>query len=258
VTTAPDVPRFDRICLAAGVVALIAASWAYLMYQDWAMRHMDLVDMAMPSAGPWSPADAVWVFAMWTIMMIAMMLPSATPLLNVYRRLVGAQEQRARPAVLTALFAGGYLLVWIGFSAIATLAQWGLHQAALLSPAMILTHSTVGAALFVVAGIYQWTPLKHSCLAKCGAPLDFLQRHWRGGGAGAFSMGALQGVYCIGCCWLLMALLFVYGVMNLVWIVAIALYVLLEKLLPLGRWLPRATGLALVAWGLWVALASPS
>ncbi len=249
--------RFDRICLAAGIAALVAASWAYLVYQDWAMRHMDLVDMAMPSAGPWSPAEALWVFAMWAIMMVAMMLPSATPMLTVYRKLVAAREQRTRPAVLTALFAGGYLLVWLGFSAMATLAQWGLHQAALVSPSMILTNAKVGAALFVVAGVYQWTPLKHSCLVGCRAPLDFLQRHWRSGAAGALSMGARQGVYCAGCCGLLMALLFVYGVMNAVWIAVITLYVLAEKLLPLGRWLPRTTGLGLVAWGLWMFLASP-
>src|SRR5258708_27565701 len=155
--------RFDRICLAAGIAALVAASWAYLVYQDWAMRDMDLVDMAMPSAGPWSPAEALWVFAMWAIMMVAMMLPSATPMLTVYRKLVAAREQRTRPAVLTALFAGGYLLVWLGFSAMATLAQWGMHQAALVSPSMILTNAKGGGALFVVAGVYQWTPLKRSC-----------------------------------------------------------------------------------------------
>ena len=256
--TASDVSRFGRICFAAGIASLITASWAYLVYQEWAMRHMDLVDMAMPSAGSWSPADALWVFTMWAIMMIAMMLPSATPLLNVYRRLVAVREQRTDPVALPALFAGGYLLIWIAFSAIATAAQWSLHQAALVSPAMILTSPALGAALFVAAGVYQWTPLKQSCLAGCNMPLDFLQRHWRGGAVGALSMGALQGVYCIGCCWLLMALLFVYGVMNLVWIAAIAMYVLAEKLVAPGRWLPRATGLALVAWGLWLASGSPA
>jgi predicted metal-binding membrane protein len=238
--------RIDRWCLTGALAALLAASWAYLLYEDWAMRHMDSVAMAMPGAGAWSAADFALVFAMWAIMMVAMMLPSALPMVLIYRRLAAARS--SHPLRLTAIFVAAYLTVWTAFSALATLAQWGLHTLALVTPSAILTSPWLAAALLIAAGAYQWTAAKRACLTGCAAPLQFLQTHWRDGAGGAWRMGMVHGAYCVGCCGLLMALLFVYGVMNLVWIGALAAYVLAEKLLPTVSWLPRATGVVLIGW----------
>jgi predicted metal-binding membrane protein len=253
-SAAPPLSRFHRISLVAAILVLTASGWAYLGYQDWAMRHMDRVDMAMPGAGSWSPADLVIVFVMWSVMMVAMMLPSAIPMLAAYRRLAGAAS--TSPGTLTALFGAGYVLIWTAFSAAATLAQWAMHSALLVSPAM-RANPLLSAALLIAAGVYQWAPLKQTCLAGCASPLQFLSGRWRGGKTGAaLWMGLLHGAYCVGCCWLLMALLFVYGVMNIVWIAAISLYVLAEKTLPPMAWLPRVTGTLLIGWGIALALLS--
>jgi predicted metal-binding membrane protein len=208
--------------------------------------------MAMPSRGAWGSVDLAMIFTMWAIMMVAMMLPSATPMLLVHHRLLIARRAVVNPAALTGLFASGYLSVWFAFSVVATLAQWGLHTAALISPSMVVTAPAIGGVLLVAAGIYQWTPFKYACLAHCRSPLQFLQIHWHGGASGSFRMGVRHGVYCIGCCWLLMTILFVVGVMNLVWVVAITLLVLAEKALPKADWLTRTSGLALVVWGGWL------
>ena len=241
--------RIQRRVFAGGLLALVVASWSYLVYQDWAMRHMDLVEMAMPGAGPWSSADFVLVFVMWAVMMIAMMLPSVLPTLRAYRAVVSTRDQQRRPDALTAVFAAGYVLTWTIFSAIATLTQSVLHAFTLVSPAMRAASPSIAGALLIAAGVYQWTPSKRICLAQCASPLQFLCRHWRPGASGAWRMGIVHGAYCAGCCWMLMALLFVYGMMNLAWIIAIAIYVLSEKLLPAQRWLPRLAGALLILWG---------
>jgi predicted metal-binding membrane protein len=252
---AAPLSRFRRAIVVSAVLVLAGSGWAYLAYQDWAMRHMDRVDMAMPGAGPWSLADLVLVFVMWAAMMVAMMLPSATPMVLIHRRLAGAAA--SSPGAETAFFGAGYVLIWTVFSAAATVAQWGLHSALLISPAM-RTNGLLSGALLAAAGVYQWTPLKQACLAGCASPLQFLSSRWRAGNLGALRMGMLHGAYCVGCCWLLMALLFVYGVMNIAWIAAISLYVLVEKTLPATTWLPRVTGMLLVAWGIVLTLFSLS
>jgi predicted metal-binding membrane protein len=241
--------RIQRWIFAGGLMTVVVASWSYLAYQGWAMQHMELVDMAMPSAGAWSPADFVLVFVMWAVMMVAMMLPSAVPTLRAYRTLASTRVQEGSAEALTAAFAAGYLFTWTLFSAVATLAQWMLHMLAFVSPAMQAKSPVVAAALLIAAGVYQWTPLKRACLAQCASPLQFLLRHWRAGASGAWRMGIVHGAYCAGCCWMLMALLFVYGMMNLAWIVAIATYVLCEKLLTVQPWLPRLAGALLLLWG---------
>jgi predicted metal-binding membrane protein len=241
--------RIQRRVFTGGLLALVVASWSYLVYQDWAMRHMDLVDMAMPGAGPWSSADFVLVFVMWAVMMIAMMLPSVLPTLRAYRAVVSTRDHQRRPDALTAVFAAGYVFTWTIFSAIATLTQSVLHAFTLVSPAMRAASPSIAGALLIAAGVYQWTPSKRVCLAQCASPLQFLRRHWRPGASGAWRMGLVHGAYCAGCCWMLMALLFVYGMMNLGWIIAIAMYVLSEKLLPAQRWLPRLAGALLILWG---------
>ena len=149
----------------------------------------------------------------------------------------------------TVVFAIGYLLVWTSFSAVATLLQWGLEQLAVLSPMMASTSSLLGAGLLLAAGIYQLTPFKNACLRHCRSPVHSLMQHWRRGTSGAFMMGFHHGVYCIGCCWLLMTLLFVFGVMNLVWIAVLSVFVLLEKVVPRGELVARVAGVGFIVAG---------
>ena len=237
---------------------LIASSWAWLLYQDWAMRHMDVVEMAMPSAAAWNSVDLLLVFGMWTIMMAAMMLPSALPMIFAFAAVTRRRGENPNALPRTGLFVFAYLLVWTAFSAAATLAQWMLHSAALISPMMVASSPLLGAALLIAAGIYQLTPFKRVCLARCQSPLDFLLTEWRDGNTGAFVMGARHGAWCTGCCWLLMTVLFVVGVMNLWWVAAITLFVLLEKLIVRAQWLRYASGALLIAWGAWLAFAAPA
>jgi predicted metal-binding membrane protein len=188
---------------------------------------------------------------MWAVMMAGMMLPSALPTILLYTRALQGNDARA-PVRRTLSFAVGYLLAWAGFSVAATVAQWGLAEAALVSPMMVSVSPVLGGALLLAAGIYQWTPLKDRCLAGCRSPLGFLAQHFRPGAYGSLRAGLRHGLYCVGCCWALMLLLFVGGVMNLLWIVAISAFVLLEKLAPYGVQGGRLSGLALAAIGIWV------
>lgn len=247
-------PRAGRLA-PAGIAILLVLSWAYLLYMVWGMENMaEAADsMLMPAMVDWSGADLVLVFIMWTIMMAAMMLPSAAPMLMLFARVSAARSKHASAALATAVLTLGYLATWTVFSAIATLAQWGLLEARLVSPMMSSASPGLSAALLAAAGAYQFTPLKNACLARCRSPLGVMLNNWREGLAGALSMGLRQGVYCTGCCWLLMALLFVFGVMNLVWIAVLTVFVLAEKLLGGPRWFAPATGAMLIAWGAGIA-----
>jgi len=180
--------------------------------------------------------------------MAAMMLPSAMPVLLLAARAPAAKQ--AGRASTAFLFGAGYFLVWAGFSAAATLAQWALHDAALLSPAMAVASPRLAGVILIGAGLYQLTPLKHACLAHCRNPLDFLMSHWRSGRTGALLMGAHHGAYCLGCCWVLMTVLFAVGVMNLIWVAALAAFVLIEKYGPAPVAVSRLAGIALIAFGL--------
>ena len=164
-------------------------------------------------------------------------------------------EQR-QAFVPTGVFLLGYVLVWSGFAVAATVAQWGLNWAALLSPMMVSTNALLGGGLLIVAGVFQWSPLKYACLKQCRTPMGFIMTEWRDGARGALTMGLRHGVFCLGCCWVLMALLFVLGVMNLLWIAALAGFVLIEKVAPGGQWISRISGIMLVAWGVWMVLAA--
>jgi predicted metal-binding membrane protein len=166
------------------------------------------------------------------------------------------RRERERPFVPTSIFLLGYLSVWTLFSALAATAQWVLHATALLSPMMVSTSPVLGGSLLVIAGLFQWTPFKHACLTHCRSPLSFLMTDWREGRRGAFIMGLKHGAYCTGCCWFLMALLFVAGVMNMWWVAIIAILVLIEKALPKGLWIGKIAGLALVSWGVWMMAAA--
>lgn len=247
----------DRAVVLSGVVAIATVSWAYMGYLAWQMQGMD-PQMAAVQTQSWHLTDLALLFVMWAVMMVAMMLPSAAPMVLTYAAIRRKRHEAERPLAPTACFLSGYVGVWTGFSVLATLAQWGLHEAAVLSPMMVSTSEVFGGLLLVAAGIFQWTPLKHACLKHCRSPLGFLLADWREGNAGAFRMGLEHGSYCAGCCWALMALLFVAGVMNLLWVAAIAGFVLVEKLAPAGHWIGRAGGLTLVVWGVWLLASAPS
>ncbi len=251
--------RRERLLLAAGLALLTLLAWAYIV---GLRRDMDAMTsaMAMPAMAPmwtlWGVGEFLLTFAMWAVMMVAMMVPSAAPMILLFATVHRRQRAEGHTAVPTAVFLLGYLAVWTAFSLAATLAQWGLQTAALLSPMMVATSPLLGGALLMAAGAFQWTPLKHACLAKCRSPLGFLLTEWREGARGAFVMGLRHGAYCTGCCWALMALLFVGGVMNLLWVAAIAAFVLLEKVAPAGGVVGKAAGSALAGWGGWMVVAA--
>lgn len=213
------------------------------------MPGMDMADMAMPHPQPWEFADVLLLFVMWAVMMVAMMTPSAAPMILMFAMIHRKRREAERPGVGTGVFLVGYLVVWTASAALATLAQWGLHSAALLSPAMASQSPLLGGVLLIAAGVFQWTPLKNACLAQCRSPLSFLMTEWREGTIGALVMGVRHGAYCVGCCWMLMGLLFVAGVMNLVWVAAIAAFVLIEKVVA-GERISRIAGVVFVAAGL--------
>jgi len=201
---------------------------------------------------PWTAVDAALTFAMWAVMMVGMMLPSATPMTLIYAQ-VGRKAARDGSVLPpTAVFVSGYLCTWTLFSAAATAAQWGLERAALLSPMLVATSPRLGAGLLVAAGAWQLTPWKNVCLARCRDPVHFFAQNFRPGVRGALRLGFRYGQYCLGCCWLLMGLLFVGGVMNLVWIAALTLFVLAEKAFVRGAWGSRVAGFALIAVGAWL------
>jgi predicted metal-binding membrane protein len=255
----------DRVIVAAALLVLTALAWAYTLWlaADMGMGGMDMTGFRMIPAGlgwmmpnelPWTALEFGFVFAMWAVMMVGMMTPSAMPMILLYAR-VGRQAVAAgKRFAATGWFASGYLLIWIAFALAATLAQWALDRAGLLTPDMAGASRVFGGLVLIAAGLYQWTPIKDVCLRQCQAPWLFIQRHggFRGGARGSVALGIRHGLYCLGCCWALMALLFVGGVMNVLWIAAIAFFVLIEKVVPAGRIVSRVAGAAFVLWGLWL------
>jgi predicted metal-binding membrane protein len=217
-----------------------------------------MAGMLEASFAPWSFSDFVFMFVMWAVMMVGMMTPSAAPMILIYARIARQAHEQGKPFAATAWFATGYLLVWAGFSLGATFLQWSLERAVLLTPMMESSSPLFGGLVLIAAGLYQWTPVKEACLSFCQTPLVFIQRHggFRRDVQGALAMGLKHGAYCVGCCWVLMALLFVGGVMNLLWIAAIALLVLSEKLIPGGHAISRIAGVCLVAVGTWMLASS--
>jgi len=225
-----------------------------------ASGHSSMAAMLM-SPVTWTPGYALLMLSMWWLMMIAMMLPSAAPMVLLHaavtRRGLALADDTGRNAPsrrllsATTAFIGGYLIMWGTFSLVAVVAQWALERGAGFS-AMMSPSNFLGSRLLLAAGLWQLTPLKTVCLGHCRSPISFLSAHWRPGVGGAFRMGTEHGVFCLGCCWFLMALLFYGGVMNLLWIIGLALFVLVEKMLPSGMAFGRVTGLLLIAWGVWL------
>ncbi|MBI4558522.1 MAG: DUF2182 domain-containing protein [Candidatus Hydrogenedentes bacterium] len=243
----------DRLVVLTGLAATTALSWAYLVKMAQDMRAMSLdmsMDLNAPCNLPWTRSDALMMFLMWTVMMIGMMIPTASPMVLVFAAHSRRQREQQQPYVPAGVFLSGYLLVWTGFSLIATVLQWALHQAALLSMMLESTSPVLGATILIAAGVFQLTPLKHACLRHCRSPLAFFMGRWRPGAVGAVRMGLEHGLYCLGCCWILMALLFVGGVMNLLWIATITVFVLIEKAAPGGTIVGRVCGVCLILAGM--------
>jgi predicted metal-binding membrane protein len=248
--TLPRLMLRERVIILLAVAGVTALSWLYLLQLGRGMP--DMASMAMPMSPRWTPATFALTFAMWAVMMVGMMLPSAAPMILTFAALNRRKAQAFQRVMPVLLFASGYLLIWTAFSLFATLLQWALDRLALLSPMLTTTNALLGGALFLAAGVYQLTPLKQACLRHCRSPFAFLFNRWRDGLSGALRMGLEHGAYCLGCCWLLMTLLFVVGVMNLLWVAAITLFVFGEKLLRGGAWIARLSGVAMAAYGIWL------
>jgi predicted metal-binding membrane protein len=254
--------RRERVLTAALLAVLCVLAWSYVLsgagmgppsvaFRPYAAE--PVAGMDMPGAGrdAWTFGGWVLAVAMWWTMMIAMMLGSAAPTILLYarvRRHAAASAGETSQVAPAGAFTAGYLLVWLAFSLAAASVQWALQMAGLLADGLGSQSRWFSAAVLTAVGLYQFSSLKHACLARCRLPTDFLSRHWRAGRSGAVRLGVLHGGYCVGCCWLLMALLFVGGVMNLLWIAALTLLVTSEKILPGGRWIARAAGVAMLAW----------
>jgi predicted metal-binding membrane protein len=220
---------------------------------DMSLMGMETMDSAMPiDTQPWTPITFILMLIMWWVMMVGMMVPSAAPMILLYARIQRKKLPDENPVLRTGLFTLGYLLVWLVFSVVATSLQWYLGHIALLSPMMISKSAYLTAAILTVAGLYQFTPLKQACLVRCRSPIQFLSTNWKDGDWGGLQMGTSHGVYCVGCCWFLMGLLFVGGAMNLLLVAVIAIFVLLEKVLPFGQWIARFAGAAMVIFSIYL------
>jgi predicted metal-binding membrane protein len=263
-----EVLRRDRVIVAAALAALTALAWTYILWLavDMGMGGMDMTGFRMipagiglmaPALAPWQAIEFAYVFAMWAVMMVGMMTPSAAPMILIYAQVGRQASTQGKPFAPTGWFVAGYLMAWTGFAFVATAAQWALDRVALLDPMMASASRTLGGLVLIAAGTYQWAPLKDMCLAQCQSPLVFIQRQggFRGGPRGSLALGLRHGAYCIGCCWVLMALLFVGGVMNVLWIAAISAFVLVEKVVPAGRLISRVAGLGFIAAGAWFIIA---
>lgn len=250
-----------RAAVVAALAALTAASWLYL---HLLARRMGMAGMGMAGMGDmpgmvmaggtrsWTAADLALTLVMWVVMMVGMMLPSAAPMILTFAAVNARRRARGQGAVPTASFTAGYLIVWTLFSVAATAAQWGLASAALLTSMMGALRPGAAGVLFLAAGLYQLTPLKYACLRSCRSPFDFVVNRWRAGHLGALRMGMEHGWHCLGCCWVLMALIFAEGAMNLLWAAALAAFVFAEKLFPAGHWIARGSGVLMLGVGAWL------
>jgi predicted metal-binding membrane protein len=249
---APRDRRLISVCLGL----TIALAWAYLVHLGRQMPSMAndtmMAQMGETMNAPWSAADVFFTFAMWAVMMVGMMAGGAAPVLLLFGEAHARRGDRSVPR-LVAMFGLGYVVVWTAFSAAAALTHWALHQAAMLSPAMAASSPRVAGAILIGAGVYQLTRFKGACLTACRSPIGFLMSNWRDGPIGALEMGWRHGLYCLGCCWALMGVLFVVGVMNLAWVAVLTVFVLAEKIGPAGAVVARVGGALMVIVGLFVA-----
>ena len=242
--------RRDRTIILWTVLAVVVLAWGVMWNQARGMEHMNphMAMCSMPRASSWNPADMFFLFGMWTVMMTAMMLPAVIPTTLLFTMVNRQRKESQNPFVPTWIFLSGYLAVWTVFSCLAAFLQMYLHKKILLSPLMVSTSSSLSGLLFIFAGVYQFTSLKEVCLRHCQTPLNFLMTSWREGKVGAFFMGLQHGMYCSGCCWILMMLLFALGVMNIWGILFLSLFVLIEKNFSIKN----IPGILLIIWGIFV------
>lgn len=233
----------SRFAITASVIVVTLLCWYYMLYE---------MKMNMAPAQSWNATDLFWLFIMWAIMMAGMMLPSAIPVIRLVAQLNQRRQQKQQAYVHTSYFIIGYLISWTLYSLGITLLQYYLHLEAILSSMMDSQAPLFSGLLLILAGVYQWSPLKQKCLNFCRSPLSLISSQWREGLWGALRIGLFHGSYCVGCCWLLMATLFVVGVMNLQWILALTLLVLFEKILPYGQEFGKLAGLVAIIYGCWI------
>ena len=276
-------PLRDRMTVYVGVFVVLLVSWFYILGMGWHMNtlpfvdnpaamNMDMdmdkkpMDMGMekpmsfldtilmwmpPSSGSWVLSDFVLLFLMWSVMMIAMMTPSILPMLMLFTTLNARNKSKGKDTSSTLLLLAGYLMSWVLFSLVITLPEYAMHKSGLLNPMMEPTHAYLGSVMLIIAGIYQFTPFKDACLTVCQSPLTFLMNNWRDGNLGTFLVGYKHGFYCIGCCWALMLTLFALGVMNIMWVMVLTIFVLVEKLSYKNPLLfRRVAGYTFILWGI--------
>lgn len=260
----------ERLLVAGGLIIISLVSWAYTaqMARTMAYQGPDVGAMTAtavhhaaghgaphavtaPHFAAWGMAEAGMTFLMWTVMMAAMMLPTAIPMVWAFAG-VNRQRETTDATMPIWAFTAGYLAIWAVYSAGATVAQMALLWTALLSPITLASGPLLGGSLLIAAGIFQWTPWKDACMTKCRNPFGFLLTHWQSGRGGAFRLGTRYGLYCVGCCWLLMMLSFALGVMNLLWMALLTVFMLIEKIAPAGRLISRIAGVGLIGWGGWM------
>ncbi len=246
-----SLPWRDRIAIGSVLAVVTLLAWVYLV--DMAARMDGMMTSgsdSMMQIRAWTSSYFIAMLLMWVIMMVGMMVPTAVPMALIYAAVARKAARQGAALAPTATFVSGYVVMWGLFGVGATLAQWGLDSVALLSPMMVTNSPGFGATLLIAAGVYQMTPMKDACLRHCRSPAHFISQSWKPGAWGAFRMGLEHGAYCLGCCWILMGLLFFGGVMSLLWIAGITLFVLLEKVLPFGNAGGRLAGGGMVVWGL--------
>jgi len=242
----------DRLIIISALFTITFLSWVYIIYLYNQMVYMDMnaLFFAMPMTPEWTYIDFILLFFMWLVMMIGMMTPSVSPLVLIFAKVNRQKKQQAHPFVNSAYLIAGYFVIWAVFSLLATFLQWLLQNVSLLSPEMKSTNKMLGGVILIASGIFQFMPIKQSCLKHCRSPLAFVTQHWKEGKRGALKMGIENGFYCLGCCWILMLLLFVTGIMNLLWVAIIALFVLAEKILMQVKWIPYVAGAVLILYGI--------
>ena len=248
-----SLPGRDRMFIPLCILLITVLAWAYLVHLDRQMSadldyEKAMAAMGMSGSQGWTLVDALLAFAMWTVMMIGMMTPAAAPVILLFASMQSERIGRGTSLEIL-LFALGYAAIWSGFSAVAAGFQLALHEAAQLSTSMAVTGGYWSGAILIAVGLYQWSSLKSMCLTHCRSPLGFLMTNWRAGKLGAFQMGWRHGVYCLGCCWALMVVLFAVGVMNLVWVALLSGIVLLEKIGPRSATIAKVVGVGLVVFG---------
>ena len=245
----------DRKIVLSGLAAVILLATLYTVYMA---RELHVpVDMAMMPTAHISLTghnDFLFLFAMWTVMQVAMMSPTAVPMILMYSKIERHNQPLRFPFFRISLFFLGYLLLWAAFSGVFALLQMGLHSASLLSPTLATNNPWLSGGILIAAGLFQFSALKQACLKQCRSPVTYLMTEWRSGRGGTLLMGLKHGAHCVGCCWIIMALLFVAGVMNLFWMAAITAFVLIEKLTARGENFGRVVGVGLIIWGILIII----